>query len=375
MKIRGGVFLVGCICASFGVAFGSEGGLDLPYHPGVATIPLVDDIAPSSPLDFSQAVTLQARTKTIELIRKLTPVKDQGYRGDCSVFSSTALLEAMLILRHGFDQTLDLSEEWLEYVDMRTDRGEGSESYLNFEVFKTYGSSTEKLLPYNEDNWTNAEVGKAKPICNDLHGPDRKACLLGQQNPALLKATDADLSDKTNALYNPDFLKARQAAFDLRDQDLTRIAGPYRMTSLKAVKTLLQNGIPVSLDLSFFDGAWNHEDMTAWGLTRDMNAWHQGLVGYPEVGSVDRKRSLEAPDGHSVMVVGYDDNYEMTTKQLMTDGTTQEFTYKGAFFFKNSWGTDTFGVDTVIDGESAPGYGIITAKYALEFGQFFQLAL
>jgi hypothetical protein len=379
MKKWGGMVLAGaCFCASLSVAFASEGSLDLPYHPGIPTIPLIDDVQPTNPLDFSvqSQEVLPSKTDTITLIRKLTPVKDQGYRGDCSVFSSTALLEAMLVLNHGLDnKTLDLSEEWLEYVDMRSDKGEGSESYLNFEMFRSYGSSTEKLLPYNENNWTNASTGLGAQYCGDLHGDDRKSCLLGQRNPNLLAATDAELQDSSNALYDPVFLKAREAAFDLRDQYLTKISGPYRMTSLTAVKTLLAHGIPVTLDMSFFDGAWNHEAMVAWGLTRSMTHWHEGLVGYPEVGSIDRKKSLEAPDGHSVLVVGYDDNYQMTTSQEMTDGTTHEFTYTGAFYFKNSWGTDTFGIDTTIDGESAPGYGIITQKYALEFGQFYQLPL
>jgi hypothetical protein len=374
MKIIGVGLLVGCVLTTLGSAFASEGALEAPYHPGVPNVPVINDLD-SSPLQLLSPgdEVLPAKTDTIALIRKMTPIKDQGYRGDCSVFSSTALLEAMLILRHGYDKTLELSEEWLEYVDMHTGRGEGSKSYLNFEAFKNYGSSIAKLLPYDWNNWTNASVEPAADYCESLHGADRKTCLLGQRNPKLLAATDAQLTDTTSILYDPTFLKAREAAYDLRDQYLTKINGPYLMTSLKEVKTLLAHGIPVSLDVAFFNGAWNHQDMVAWGLTRSMTHWHEGLVGYPEVGSVDRKKSLEEPDGHSVMIVGYDDNYQMTTRQLMTDGTTKEFTYTGAFFFKNSWGTDTFGTQTTIDGESAPGYGIITAKYAIEFGQFFQL--
>jgi hypothetical protein len=92
---------------------------------------------------------------------------------------------------------------------------------------------------------------------------------------------------------------------------------------------------------------------------------------------MDRAHSGDQPAGHSVLIVGYDDNYTITTQQLMEDGTTKTFTYKGAYFFKNSWGTTNFGV-TFQTSAQAPihgGYGAMTEKYAEEFGQFFQLPL
>jgi hypothetical protein len=59
----------------------------------------------------------------------------------------------------------------------------------------------------------------------------------------------------------------------------------------------------------------------------------------------------------------------------MKDGTTKKFTYKGVYYFKNSWGTSSFGRDFTIDGEKFPGYGMMVAKYAEEQGQFFQMPL
>ena len=59
----------------------------------------------------------------------------------------------------------------------------------------------------------------------------------------------------------------------------------------------------------------------------------------------------------------------------MADGTTKKFTYKGVYYFKNSWGTSSFGRDFDIDGVNFPGYGMMVQKYAEEQGQFFQMPL
>jgi hypothetical protein len=59
----------------------------------------------------------------------------------------------------------------------------------------------------------------------------------------------------------------------------------------------------------------------------------------------------------------------------MADGSTKEFRYKGVYFIKNSWGATNFGVNTEIEGKTFPGYGIITQKYAEEFGGFYRLQL
>ncbi|MBK7961490.1 MAG: hypothetical protein IPK04_10000 [Bdellovibrionales bacterium] len=75
----------------------------------------------------------------------------------------------------------------------------------------------------------------------------------------------------------------------------------------------------------------------------------------------------------SIVLVGYDDNVEVTVDSLMDDGTTKSFTYRGVYYFKNSWGTDKFGVQFSLNGKVYPGYGMITQKYAHDFGQFFQM--
>jgi len=364
------------LIASVTIAHASDGFLDPPYHPGVPAEHAVNDVSPD-PQSFVSTpdAGLPVKSDTLSVINQMTPVRDQGDRGTCSIFSSTAILEAMLNIDYNLGTDLDLSEEWLEYVLMRPGKSEGSETSANFPALRRYGSANEQEMPYIGETWTNASADLPAQRCGTLHGPDRKACLISHFDPNLLKASDADLDDQQSPLYEPAFAQARTSAFALRDQYLQNIQGPYKLNSLKAVKTLLAQGIPLVLDLNFYDGAWNYKDITGWGIPRSLKAWNQGIVGYPEKGSIDREHYDKAPDGHSVVVVGYDDNVEVQTHQPMTDGTTRALTYQGVFYFKNSWGTDTWGSEAQIDGTATPGYGTITQAYAVEFGEFFQLQL
>jgi len=59
----------------------------------------------------------------------------------------------------------------------------------------------------------------------------------------------------------------------------------------------------------------------------------------------------------------------------MTDGTMKTFKLKGVYYFKNSWGTGSFGVDAMIDEVNRPGYGTMTQQYAQDFGSFYYFNL
>ncbi len=318
-----------------------------------------------------------AKSDTNSLIARITPIRNQSARGTCSIFSATAMLEAMMVLEQGADnKTLDLSEEWLEYLITYNTGSDGSTSTRNFNAFKSYGDALETQMPYIGETWTSvSDSDLAQQRCGTLTDAALSECLVSHRNPALMTATDAALSDSTGNLYDPEFLAARKSANAFRDKYLTREASEYSVTDEATVKSLLAQGLPLTLDLEFYYGAWNHRGGAQFGLSRDMTAWADGIVGYPEEGSVDREKSPTTPEGHSVLLVGYDDAVTVTTHQLMTDGTTQTFTYTGVYYFKNSWGTDNFGPNTTIDGVVQPGYGVITQKYANEFGTFYQLPL
>ena len=118
------------------------------------------------------------------------------------------------------------------------------------------------------------------------------------------------------------------------------------------IKQLLDNGQPLVLGLEFFYGAWNHRKMEEYKIgTRDMEAWDKGIVSTPN--EKDIKLSREHGAGHSIVVVGYDDE-------------------KKVYYFKNSWGTEGFGIKSDLLGESGTtkGYGSITYEYAHNYGEF-----
>lgn len=59
----------------------------------------------------------------------------------------------------------------------------------------------------------------------------------------------------------------------------------------------------------------------------------------------------------------------------MPDGSVVKKTYRGVYYFKNSWGTSGFGANFAIDGVSYPGYGMMVQDYAHDYGSFFKLPL
>jgi len=313
------------------------------------------------------------KNDVLSVVDMQSSVKSQGSRGTCSIFSAAALLETLLISNQQMSkETLDLSEEWLEYVKAAETGGEGSSSPANINYFKRFGMPAETSLPYIGETWEKLEDSDlATERCASLMGRDQKKCLIGHRNPKLLRARDADLLDENSELHDPEFQLARSEATQMKNTQLINSPAYKYVWNEEEVKELLKAGVPVLLDIDFYYGAWNHREGPNHGLERNMEHWSQGLVGYPEVGSLDRKVSLEDPAGHSILVVGYDDDEEMTVEQQMLDGTKKTFTYKGVYYFKNSWGQSNFGVNTKIEGRNLPGYGKITQKYSHESGAFF----
>ena len=77
-----------------------------------------------------------------------TPVRSQGRRGTCSMFSALGLLENRLRQRYGYSEELDLSEQYLEYLSVRGKTSDGSNSWTNFNNIARYGVPYESTLPY-----------------------------------------------------------------------------------------------------------------------------------------------------------------------------------------------------------------------------------
>lgn len=336
--------------------------------------PVVDDLVPQKN-DVPQSDTLS-------LIQVQSPVRSQGSRGTCSIFSATALVESLLVMRgHADALSVDLSEQYLQYMVNAGSTSEGSNAPRNFSAIlgssgfgkRDSGMAREETLPYNSSALTPlSSLGSKR--CSHLDGRDLESCLIIQRDPHNIRRSDDELLDPTKPFYDPDLVEARQEGREFKRDYLTR-ARYQRVYSTSEAKKYLEQGVPVILELDFYYGAWNHSRASSLGLKRNMEHWHQGIVGHAAYGSLDRSESMKERAGHSVLLVGYDNEKTVTTKVLMQDGSEKTFTYEGVYYFKNSWGTSSFGKDFEYDGQNFPGYGMITQEYAHSEGSFYRFSL
>ncbi len=227
-------------------------------------------------------------------------------------------------------------------------------------------------MPYIGATWKSLSDGIAQERCAHVTGRNQANCFTGHRDPALLLAGDDELSTK-----DTDFLSARREALENKARFFTENGEDESgiVWGTNEIKEFLAKGIPLTLDIDFYYGAWNHRLADELSIGRDTNNWAKGLVSYPENGSVDKAKSKDKPAGHSVVVVGYDNERVIEYKLKMKDGKMKIFQRIGVYYFKNSWGTGSFGTETEIEGKVFPGYGVISQDYANEYGQFFRLTL
>lgn len=362
------LLLVLCM-TSFYVKADVDGAyLDAPYKDLISP---VDDLN-----DKSINKNIAIKSDTLAIATRITPVRSQMNRGTCSIFSATALLEASLVLNGYFNNDIDLSEEWLEYLVIAPYRrtSDGSNSFTNFSAISRFGMPFESTLPYIGDEWTEStNYNTQESRCGHLNGQMKESCFIAHFDPSFYSMNTYQLSaiDYADADL---FLKAKEEA--LKNKQFINVThSNYRVGYRSWIKEYLQKGIPLTMGIDFYYGAWNHSKATTLGIGRDIPNWYNGIVGNPVAGSVDYTKSRENRAGHSVLIVGYDDNKIVKTTVKMADGTMKEFTYQGVYYFKNSWGISSFGRDFELDGVSLPGYGMITYEYANRMGSFYTLPL
>jgi C1A family cysteine protease len=314
-------------------------------------------------------------TDLVTQIELQAPVRSQGKRGVCTMFTTVGMIEHLLI-KNGLanKNEVDLSEEWMEYVMMTRKTTEGSNTSRNFREVLKHGIVKEKTWPYIGMKWLSLEENpESKQWCEHLiDSPDKLAsCLLGHRDPSLLR-----LKEKFLAQRDAEFLSIRNEARSFRDTILVKLfpyQKTYKLKSLSTVKEMLSEGKPLIMGLKLFYGAWNSKKTETFEIQkRNKDKWYQGIVTYPEIGTRDRRISGVEGGGHSLIIIGYDDEKIIKSKMLMEDGTWKEFSYKGVYYFKNSWGVKGSGKKFKYNGVNYPGYGMITQKYAHEFGNFYR---
>lgn len=328
-----------------------------------------------NPLDDSAFTKSLGRNDVESIIARQTVVKSQGRRGTCSIFSAVAILESRLKVRFGFED-LDLSEQFLEYLVVRGKTSDGSSSYYNFNALSRYGVPKEETLPYDPQDWTkNPTLGEARCGHLDSETNNYKSCLLVQRDPQTFYQNDEALLDETNPLFDPDYVTARTEAANFKNEYIRFQNNRYNVYNVSQIKQYLDAGYDLTMGITIYYGAWNHGAGREEGIQTNTDFWYKGIVSYPVPGSVDYVNSPKLPAGHSIVIVGYDDEREVTEEVQMEDGSTKTVTYKGVYYFKNSWGMTSFGKDFEIGGVNYPGYGMITQKYANQYGSFYHLPL
>ena len=140
--------------------------------------------------------------------------------------------------------------------------------------------------------------------------------------------------------------------------------GRYISTRVEDIKAhMFEDEQAVIVGLDFFYQSWNHGGSS---IPVDKSMFRQGYVPYPN--ETDKTKSLENRAGHSILLVGWDDNAEVQPLDdegnPKVDENGEPVMEKGFFIFKNSWGTGGFGSEN----DFPDGYGYISYDYVEEYG-------
>ncbi len=268
----------------------------------------------------------------LDLMDTQSEVSNQQSRGICSVFSTVGLMEQLYIKADVYDEP-NFSEQYLQWA-VKSEIGafpesSGSNANFNLQAISQHGVVTEELWPYEGTPWGSS---------------DHESC--GGDNPDVLCFTNG----------NPP-----QEAQEAPKYQLPQ--GRWISTRERDIKAHMRNrGKGVVVGGDFYYQAWNHSGST---LPTSQEYWREGYVLYPN--DDDKEASRENPVGHSILLVGWDDDLEVERLdgdgEVMLDDDGEPMTEKGFFIFKNSWGTGSFGVNN----EYGDGYGYISYDYVQEF--------
>jgi hypothetical protein len=262
-----------------------------------------------------------------------SPVKSQGSRGVCSVFSATAQIENLYIKGGMPVAEADFSEQYLQWGAKNLPGGsfrntEGSTSDVNLRVTVSHGTVKEAAWPYETTKWTTAN----DPACTDGMNLPTKCYTNGEPPAAVAQAEKFKLPSSRWINTN----------------------------SIKAHITTKKTG--VNCGMTFFYQSWNHRKST---LPVNAEYWRKGYVTMPN--AEDTTKSLEARAGHAIHLIGWDDNLEVQMRDkdgnLLENADGSPKMEKGFYLFKNSWGTAGFGIEH----PTGAGYGWISAKYINQY--------
>ncbi len=297
---------------------------------------LLDGAPTNDELPFEIKADGPAPRQHRDLLELQSPVKSQGRRGVCSIFSTAGLMEHLYIA--GGMENPDFSEQYLQW-SAKFEVGSfpntsGSNAYYNLRAVTQYGIPAEAAWPYEVDQWGVADDAE----CDGEDDQPTRCYTNGQPPEDALTAQKFQLPPGR-------WLNSRRASI----MDHIRV-----------------NGTGVVVGLEFFYQAWNHRRSE---LPRNLDSWDAGIVRAPN--DEDREISRESPAGHSILILGWD--LDLQFPRVDAEGNTvldadgEPVMEQGFYLFKNSWGTEGFGVDH----PAGAGYGWLSMDYVDEFGRAY----
>lgn len=270
-----------------------------------------------------------------DLVALQSPVRNQGGRGVCSIFSTLALMEHLYIKEGAVKP--DFSEQHLQW-SVKAELGRftdtsGSNGSANLEAISRFGVVEESVLPYESSPWT---------AVND------EAC-------GAPKEEDRPVRCFTHGDPSKDVLESPRHKLPAGSRWVSS-----RVQNIKAF--MHENETAVVAGMTFFYQSWNHGRSK---LPTSAEYKQKGYVLYPN--EEDRRLSEESPAGHSILLVGWDDELEAPVMDKdgkpVVDAAGNPVVERGFFLFKNSWGTAAFGTQNPF----GAGYGWISMRYVEEF--------
>ena len=266
-----------------------------------------------------------------------SPVRSQGRRGTCSIFSTVGLMEHLYI-KAGMGSP-DFSEQYLQWSSKVEGgyfpKSGGSSGKANLSTINRYGIVEESAWPYESSGWT----AENDPSCGAEEDQDKKVECFTNGNPS-----ETTQAAKKHFLPRHDYLSSWP----------------------ESIKTyMFKNKRAVISGGSFCYQCWSHG-----GSKLGVNASNKASGAVVKPGAEAIAEMEEKPAGHSILLLGWDDDKIFpqldATGAPLRDEQGNIIYDKGFFLFKNSWGTEgTWGARN----EFGPGYGWISYAYIQSYGR------
>lgn len=271
-----------------------------------------------------------------DLIDIQSPVKSQGSRGVCSIFSTVALMEHLYIKRGA--ENPDFSEQFLQW-SVKAELGRfvntsGSNGSANLTAINRFGIVEERVSPYQSSPWG---------AYNDERCSDKDE----EEKRPMVCFTNGEPAEEVKNAERFKLPQSRWVSSDARN-----------------IKSFIhENGTGIIVGMTFFYQSWNHRKSQ---LPVNSEYSRQGYVLYPN--EKDKELSLEKRAGHSILIIGWDDELEVPMVdeegKPMLNEAGEPMVERGFFLFKNSWGTSNFGTAN----QFGAGYGWLSMRYVEEYG-------